>query len=171
MSNFLAPVEPLKSLQVHGEPYKRRPQVEEQLGRILALPPSERADEVAPILKLLFADPPDVAVELCEGGFTEGVKALALNAIRDHERWIPGEQQEDLVQMAYAAVKDPVDREVLRLHFEEDLQLWSSDPETDDVRQRLHLPGEQARQRFKRGMNDIYQALTSGVQNDCTALV
>jgi hypothetical protein len=37
-----APVPPLKSLKENGEPYRRRPNVETQLGRIWALPPSKR---------------------------------------------------------------------------------------------------------------------------------
>ena len=48
MSDFLpaegpvAPVPPLKSLKTNGEPFQRRPKVETQLGRILAIAPSKR---------------------------------------------------------------------------------------------------------------------------------
>src|SRR5205807_1731453 len=42
----IAPVEPLKMLKADGKPYERLPHVQSELGRILALPYSERIAEV-----------------------------------------------------------------------------------------------------------------------------
>jgi hypothetical protein len=272
MSDFLAPVEPLKSLKPDGQPCTRRPHVETQLGRLHALPPSERAAEIPHmypecvlhllrlkeadeelyerlwkslmgrivqtvrrtawalpksviqdiaekvqhrILELLFAEPPDLAIDFYEIGFTEGIKALTIDAIRVHENSILGsenrgwlktpneagvdgqpyerpfelvpdigaspeetaievriqEQRAEKAQAAYDAVEDPLDREVVRLHFEEDIPVWSSDPEQDAVAKRLDLREGQARHRYKRGMKQMHQALSNGEQNDVQALL
>ena len=81
------------------------------------------------------------------------------------------EQREELAQVAYEAVKDPLDREVIRLHFEEDIPIWSSDPETDAVARRLHLKEGQVRHRYKRGVKDMQEALMNGEQNDAKSLL
>jgi hypothetical protein len=64
-----------------------------------------------------------------------------------------------LFKKAYGAVKDPKDREAVKLHIEKGLPIQSADPNQDTVARRLNETVRQAKYRFSKAMKAMRKAL------------
>jgi hypothetical protein len=64
-----------------------------------------------------------------------------------------------LINTAYAAVKDPQDLELAKLHWGKGIQIQSSDPNADDLVRRTGIPARQIKYRLEKAKKAILKAI------------
>jgi hypothetical protein len=131
------------------------------------------------ILQLVMSDTDSSATEYLEVAFIQAVQYRAFNAVKSLKRspesycdeTAPassggGEDdspevaylQKDRIRLAQAAVKDPKDFEVLRLHHAEEIPIESTDESVEDLVRRTGEPADRIKYRMRRAVKAIRKA-------------